>query len=273
MALFTGLELSKRFSMRLKSDLSARQSLLGAVAAVFTFLLLAQSGSLAAAERYLPPGRPDGIKLLPPPPVPDSDEEAADLASVRAVVHERTKAEEARAFTDSSLAFAIFEPALGPAFSLEKLPRTAALLKQVKQEIGEVIDTSKNYWKRLRPYQLDPELSVGTPEPSFSYPSGHSTRGTVYALVLAELFPDKRDAILQVGRTIGWDRVIIGKHYPTDIYAGRTLGLAIMRELESNPEFVHDLAVAKSEVEAAREISRRPARPSKPASLSATASP
>lgn len=179
---------------------------------------------LVAAERYLQPGRPDGIALLPPPPVAGSQEEAADLASVRAVVNGRSKSEEARAFTDSSLAFAIFEPAIGPAFSLEKLPKTAALLKQVKQEIGEVIDTSKNHWKRLRPYQLDPELSLGKPEPSFGYPSGHSTRGTVYALVLAELFPDKREAILQVGRNIGWDRVIIGKHYPTDIYAGRTLG-------------------------------------------------
>jgi acid phosphatase (class A) len=190
---------------------------------------------------------------------------------VRAVVHGRTKAEDAQAFADSSLAFGIFEPAIGPDFSLEKLPRTAALLKQVKQEIGEIIDTSKNHWKRLRPYQLDPELSVGKPEPSFGYPSGHSTRGTVYALVLAELFPEKRDAILQVGRNIGWDRVIIGKHYPTDIYSGRTLGQAIMRELEGSTAFKHDLAEARAEVQAALEIARRPAPPPKPASLSATA--
>jgi len=255
--------------MRLSFILPIHSRRVHAASALIACLLL--SWSLVAAERYLPPGRPDGIALLPPPPVAGSEEEAADLASVRAVVHGRTKAEEAHAFTDSGLAFAIFEPAIGPAFSLEKLPKTAALLKKVKQEIGEVIDTAKDHWKRVRPYQLDPELSVGKPEPSFGYPSGHSTRGTVYALVLAELFPDKRTEILQVGRTIGWDRVIIGKHYPTDIYAGRTLGQAIMGELEGSIAFKHDLAEARAEVQAALEISHRPAPVPKPASLSTTA--
>jgi acid phosphatase (class A) len=70
----------------------------------------------------------------------------------------------------------------------------------------------------------------------------------VYALILAELFPQKKAPILAVGRDIGWDRVLIGKHFPTDIYAGRVLGQAIMRELLSNPAFQNDLAEAKAEI-------------------------
>jgi len=108
-------------SMQLKFKLSMGVRPQAALALLFCALL---SSPLAASERYLSPGHPDGITLLPPPPAVGSEEEAADLASVRAVVHGRTKAEEARAFADSGLAFAIFEPAIGSEFSMEKLPKT-----------------------------------------------------------------------------------------------------------------------------------------------------
>jgi len=74
----------------------------------------------------------------------------------------------------------------------------------------------------------------------------------LYALVMAELFPENRDAILNIGRGIGWDRVLIGKHYPTDIFAGRVLAIATMRELSASPLFQRDLAAAKAEIAAAR---------------------
>src|SRR5207302_3408345 len=114
------------------------------------------------------------------------------------------------------------------------------------------IDAPKDHWKRKRPYQLDPQLALGAPEPSFGYPSGHSARGTVYALLLAELFPEKKDAILAIGRDIGWDRVLICKHFPTDVQAGRVLGQAIFRELSGSAAFQQDLAEAKAEVSAAK---------------------
>ena len=151
----------------------------------------------------------------------------------------------------SGLGFSLFAPAIGPSFDLAKLPKTSALLQQVKKEIGKAIDDPKEHFKRLRPYQLDDQLSVGQPEPSFSYPSGHSTRGTVYALVLAEIFPEQREAILAEGREIGWHRVVIAKHFPSDVYAGRVLGQAIVRSLLANPAFQHDLAEARAEVEMA----------------------
>jgi acid phosphatase (class A) len=72
----------------------------------------------------------------------------------------------------------------------------------------------------------------------------------VQALLLTELFPEQSEAILAVGRNMGWDRVLIGKHFPTDVYAGRVLGRAIVRELLASPAFRHDLAEAKAEVQA-----------------------
>ena len=223
----------------------------GALFALGLCLLLFAAPARAAEESYLVPGHLDSIALLAPPPVPGSEEEAADLASARAVFKARTPAEEARANKDASLSMFLFAPAIGPFFAEGKLPKTEALFQKVKSEIGEPVDRAKKHWHRQRPYQLDPKLSLGRPERSFSYPSGHSSRGTVYALLMAELVPEKKEAILAIGRTIGWDRVLIGKHFPTDIYAARVLGQAIMRELKASPAFQRDLAAAKAELAAA----------------------
>lgn len=219
-------------------------------AALALVLSLATAAPVLAQGLYLAAGKPDGIALLPPPPAPGSAEEAADLNEARAVFKARTPAELERARKDASLKFSVFARAIGPSFDLSHLPKTQALMERVKKEIAQTINTPKDHWKRKRPYQLDSSLVLGAPEPSYSYPSGHSTRGTVYAGVLAELFPDKREAILQVGREIGWDRVLIGKHFFTDVFAGRMLGKAIVRELLASPAFQHDLAEAKAELQA-----------------------
>lgn len=208
---------------------------------------LLRVGPSLAQERYLSPGHPDGVVLLAPPPVADSQEAAADLQSARSVFEHRTKAEESRANKDAGLSLFLFASAIGPEFKAGKFPKIEELFNRVKAEVGESINVPKNYWKRQRPYQVDPHLALGQPEDSYSYPSGHSTRGTVYALMLAEIFPEKRAAILVIGRDIGWDRVVIGKHFPTDVQAGRVLGQAIFRELIASQAFQRDLAEAKAE--------------------------
>jgi len=73
----------------------------------------------------------------------------------------------------------------------------------------------------------------------------------VLALVLADLFPGKHDAIVAEARSIGWHRVEIARHYPTDIYAGRVLAQAIVKQMEKNDDFQKDLAGAKAEISAA----------------------
>lgn len=205
---------------------------------------------LRAGEKYIEPEQVDGIALLAPPPTPGSAEQTADLASARAVFKGRSPEEQARAEKDASLSIFNFAGAIGDHFKKGEYPKLEKLMETVKTNISQVINTPKEHWKRSRPYANDPELALGKPEASFSYPSGHSTRGTMQSLILAEVFPERRAAILDFGRTIGWDRVIIGKHYPTDVNAGRVLGQAIFRELMKSPAFQRDLAAAKAEVQA-----------------------
>ena len=237
------------------SQIQVSRIALRAFAPVFLFLFTL-TAPLTAAE-YLKPGHPDSIALLPPPPMPGSEDYAADLASARAVFKARTPEQEARATKDATLTIFNFAPAVGDFFQPEKFPKTDKFFKDVKPAIRPVIDAVKNKWQRERPYQVDKDLTFGKPEASYSYPSGHSIVGTVQSLILAELFPDKREAILQIGRNIGWDRVLIGKHFPSDVHAGRTVAQAIFRELMKSPAFQRDLEEVKAEIKAHSQTASR----------------
>jgi acid phosphatase (class A) len=216
-------------------------------------LWLIAAWPLWASDRYLEPGHPDAVALLAPPPEASSEEEAADLQLTREAVKGRTSAQTATAVEDMKLNLFNFAQAIGPIFQPGKFPKTEALLAKVRKETSAVVNAAKEYWKRPRPSAMDPSLAFGKSEASFSYPSGHSSIGTVQALVLAELFPEKREPILALGRRIGWNRVLTGYHFLTDVRAGRVLGQAIVRELMANPAFQHDLADAKAEIAAAKQ--------------------
>jgi acid phosphatase (class A) len=174
-----------------------------------------------------------------------------DLAAVVAAYKARTPAEEAAAKAEKEISLAPFVATVGNNLQSDKLPKTAALFERVQKESKQVVDGAKDHWKRPRPYEVDPQLAHGDKDSNNSYPSGHSTQGTVMALLLAELYPDKRDEILAIGRSMGWHRVTSGKHYPTDVYAGRVLGQAIVRELHKDADFERDFAKVKAELQAA----------------------
>src|SRR5262249_26094533 len=182
-----------------------RLQILLAIAAAACF-----APTVQAASGYIPAGQPDVVALLAPPPEADSPEQAADLAAVEVAFKNRTKADVDLAKAQKEITFYSFAPVIGPVLNVEKLPRTTALFEKVAQDNKQAVDVGKEHWKRTRPYEIDTNLLHGDKEPSPSYPSGHSTRATVYALLLAELFPEKRDEILKYGREIGWRRVVTG---------------------------------------------------------------
>ena len=218
--------------------------------------LLSAAVAFAAPEaqlHYMAAGQPDSAVLLAPPPLPHSAEEAADMAVVVAACHACSTNDAALAFGEKKFSIFTFTPAIGQFLQPGKLPQTEAFFKRLQKDAAAATDTAKDYWRRPRPFTLDPSLASGKLEKSFGYPSGHGTEGLVLALVRAELFPERCEAILAVGRNLGWHRVMIARHYPTDIYAGRVFAQAIVREMKSNPEFQRDFAAAKSEIAGAQQ--------------------
>jgi acid phosphatase (class A) len=196
----------------------------------------------------------DAVALLPPPPALRSPEDKVDRETAFRVYSTRTPEEVATAKAEHKVTIFAFAPAIGPFFTPARFPRTEALFKEVDAEAKPVIDGAKDTWKRPRPFVADPArfTEPGDPEKSPDYPSGHSTRGTLFALLLAEIFPGQREAILAKGRDIGWVRVEIGVHTPLAIYGGRVLGQALAETFLRDPAFQADLAAAKAEAAAAQ---------------------
>jgi acid phosphatase (class A) len=63
-------------------------------------------------------------------------------------------------------------------------------------------------------------------EPGYSFPSGHATFYSATSVLLADLLPERRERIMEVGKSVGANRVICAMHYPSDIEAGVRLGQA-----------------------------------------------
>ncbi len=215
---------------------------------VVCMLLASTRNGLATELTYIEPDAIDVPSLLAPPPEKGSPEAAADLEEVQWVSQHASASDKAAAMSEKKFTVFNFREAVGGNFTPDHLPQTALFFKRVQKEAAAVVDSSKDIYERPRPFVVDPSLASGSLESSFSYPSGHSTETMTLGLVLAELFPDKKEAILAHARLMGWHRVEIARHYPTDIMAGRVLAQAIVRKMNENAAFQHDLAQARAEI-------------------------
>ena len=215
-------------------------------------LLTANAFAKESELHFLPASTPNAAELLAPPPLPDSAEQAAEMETVRSVYHAASDADKQAAYAEKKFSVFNFTAAVGPFFAETNLPKTVAFFEKVQLDAETVTDLGKDFFQRPRPFTTDTNLANGKLEKSFSYPSGHSTESMVLALVLADLLPEKREAILAHARLMGWHRVQIARHYPADIFAGRTLAQAIARQFKSNAEFEKEFAEAKAEIAAAQ---------------------
>jgi acid phosphatase (class A) len=83
---------------------------------------------------------------------------------------------------------------------------------------------------------------------SFSYPSGHATFGALTAILLAQMVPEKHDALMARGWDYGRARVVNGVHFPTDVEAGRIAATVMVALMMQNAHFRAELAEAKAEL-------------------------
>jgi acid phosphatase (class A) len=228
--------------------MTTRPQLIIIALASLTLTLITAPLHAADTNRYFTTDQLDPVALLPPPPAPGSAEEAVDLATTIAVHKACNPDDLAAAKSQQRFNVYVFTPVIGPFFQRDTLLATQTFIHRVHNTTEDIQNAAKTAFHRPRPYVLDPGLADGQPENNYSYPSGHACQGTVYALILADLFPDKRDDILALGRAIGWHRVQFAKHFPTDVYAGRVLAQAIYRQLKTSPDYQRDLAAAKAEL-------------------------
>jgi len=220
--------------------------------------LLAPSLAAASdghANTYLSDAQVSAVMAaLPAPSAPGSAEDKADYAATDRAFADRSATDFAQAKQEEKFNAFDFAPLIGDGFRADKLPHVAALFKEAEEETKQAVDLSKNHWKRPRPCPPASDCA-NNPEKaakkSYGYPSGHSSRATVDAVLLAQLFPQDADALMQHARDIGWRRVVKGVHTLQDIYAGREFGQALATDMLASPAMQHDLAAARDELRAA----------------------
>jgi acid phosphatase (class A) len=204
---------------------------------------------------------PDSLALLPRPPADGSPEAAADLAVYRATRALRDTPRWALAAADDNLKFPkaadTFACALGIAISQQTTPHLNMMLRRSLLDAGLSTYGAKDNYKRQRPFAALKESTCAPASEAAlakdgSYPSGHAALGWGWALLLAELAPDRADALLQRGHAFGQSRVICGVHWQSDVDSGRVMGAAAIARLHADPTFSAQAALAKAEIASAR---------------------
>ena len=84
----------------------------------------------------------------------------------------------------------------------------------------------KNLIKRDRPCEVLSSVHGRiTAGDRFSFPSGHTAAAMVMAVLIADFFPILTLPATGWASMVGFSRIYLGVHYPTDILAGMAIGL------------------------------------------------
>jgi acid phosphatase (class A) len=148
-----------------------------------------------------------------------------------------------------------FSCAAGVTLSPEATPATYRLLASANADTSRSNNAAKDQWKRLRPFLIDkgpicqPAAELAT---SYDYPSGHTTRGWTFGLVLSELVPERATPILTRARAYGESRIVCGAHNLSAVEAGRLGATVTMQAVRQSPGYQRDLAAARTELATAR---------------------
>jgi acid phosphatase (class A) len=213
----------------------------------------AGAGPVLAADPvpYLTATQLDLIPYLPPPTLAGTEADRREQQFVIAVQAQATKERVAQAERDGDESvFAMFALQLGPMFNADALPRATEMFERMGATEDEVVDPVKKHYGRVRPYMADPaEIKpLIRASRSGSYPSGHTTRVTMTAAILAGMLPEKAATIWARAEDYAASRVVGGMHYPQDLDGGRRAGTAITATLMADSEFLADYALARVEV-------------------------
>mgnify|MGYP001606709461 CR=1 FL=1 len=203
----------------------------------------------AGGGRYAGPGAFDFRAILKDPPANDSAATRADIDRMLALQAARTPADVKHLNDEGTFSVCLLTAVLGASYKTNSMPATEALLKFVGEDAKSIISAAKAQWNRSRPWAVDARILPCIEKPkSSSYPSDRAGQARVWAVVLAEMFPASRDALMAKAERIAQDRVLSGVHFPGDVEAGKILGQKIVERIMQSPVFKADLAAARAEI-------------------------
>ena len=134
----------------------------------------------------------------------------------------------------------------------ESTPEIILLCERAVSDASKANTTVKKKYQRIRPFATfhDPSLKPETDEEeakTFSYPSGHSSRGYIFALALCTVIPDKTPEIMVRAQDYAYNRVICGHHWKSDTDASLLLASAMFANIVCTEAYQAQLKKAREE--------------------------
>jgi acid phosphatase (class A) len=203
----------------------------------------------------------DSVEFVPPAPGEASPRQAQDAAWAVNMLKLRGTPRWDLAIRDADLHFPAaadtFSCALGIPISEADTPALYMLLRRTLADLGLASYSAKNAYQRERPFMVN-GAPICTPDDEEalrkdgSYPSGHTSIGWGWALILTELSPDQTDLLIARGRSFGESRSVCNVHWASDVVAGRLVGAAAVANLHSNEQFLAAMDAAREDIARAR---------------------
>jgi acid phosphatase (class A) len=201
--------------------------------------------------RWLDPVAFDPTHAFAPPPATSSTVYKLEFDRLRALIAAATPERRKQAEWDGNHEDpSAFSTAAGIDFATH--PKTAELLATISDEVERMIHSAKAWYKRARPYQVDPALPhCGKGNKALaSYPSGHGGLGWSVGWTLARLMPDRAPAILARAQDYALSREICGVHFSSDLEASHGAATAAVEAMLADPRLASQVAAAKAELAA-----------------------
>lgn len=231
---------------------------------IFFILVAAMMTALVYAgtpEVYIPAEQlPHLLSIMPAPPAFNSPEFAFD--EVRYNWGKEQRQDSVRLaiaiadaeWNDLELVLNRWQEAFGMPISEVATPHIYALLVNSITTVDPMRIEPKAFYHRQRPFERYDDM-MPSHEESFlrgegSYPSGHSLRGWLIGLVLAQVAPERAEAILARSWEYCNSRVIVGAHWQSDVDHSRTAASVGFCALQGSGRFRAQLLKAQREYQA-----------------------
>jgi acid phosphatase (class A) len=214
---------------------------------------------------YLDPSEFDVTKVIEPAPRKGDPRYDTDRAIFRATRALKDSPRWQLAISDAEYntpaLLKDFSCAVGVRLTPQDAPKVTSILDRATLDTSRQSGKAKAIYQRERPFLIDHGPTCEPPanlydntnkRMSFDYPSGHSTKGWTFALVLSAIAPDDAQRIMERGRAYADSRFVCGSHNESAVEAGMFSASATMALVSTKPAYQSDLAAARSELQSLR---------------------
>lgn len=108
-----------------------------------------------------------------------------------------------------------------------KVKKTGLIILSSLLIIENLVGFLKNFFAVSRPFISLEKVHKVIGASGYSFPSGHTTLAFCMAAVLADAFPRHKKKFYFLAFIVGFSRIYLGVHFPSDVLAGLVLGILI----------------------------------------------